>query len=260
LNSSCAKLRLLLFAVSGPLIFRALAGQSPVIHHTIPLAVQPGKSTQIRFVGENLASVTGLWTSFSAQATPISNGGSNANKEISFELSIPPGPLHGIGAIRLAGTNGISDFQWILFDSNPAIPNVGANNTMATAQRLILPSAIDGLATEVTSHFFQFTLAKGQRVAIEVLAARIGSSMDPVLRLLDVKGRELAYSEDRPELGTDARIDFTAVNAGDYVLELRDTRYQGGARFFYRLSVADSIESNPRRSALSTASIDRKEH
>src|SRR5262249_39295607 len=57
------------------------------------------------------------------------------------------------------------------------------------------------------------------------------------------KGRELAYCEDFPGHAADARIDFTAAKTGDYIIELRDTRYQGGPRFFYRLRVTDSFES-----------------
>lgn len=218
------------------------AAQSPVIHRTVPLAIRPVKSPQIRFVGENLSGATELWTSFPAQPIRVLDNGSNAKKDVSFALNLPADQARGLGAVRLVATNGISDFQWILFDSLPASVNAETNKTLAAALKLMLPSAVDGIAAEVTSHFFQFTLKKGKRVAIEVMAARLGSAMDPVLRVLDVKGRELAYNEDSPGFGGDARIDFTASKAGQYFIELRDTRYQGGPRFFYRLRVADSIE------------------
>ncbi|MCI0540441.1 MAG: hypothetical protein L0Z50_35000, partial [Verrucomicrobiales bacterium] len=149
----------------------------------------------------------------------------------------------GLGAVRLVGPNGISDFHWILFDPLPTATNVETNKTVPAAQKLVIPSAVDGIAAEITSHFFRCMLKKGKRVAIEVVAARLGSAMDPVLRVLDSAGREQAYNEDSPALGTDARIDFTAAKSGQYTIELRDTRYQGGPRFFYRLRVADSIES-----------------
>src|SRR5262245_23529213 len=222
--------------------FDSLAAQSPVIHRTIPLAIQSGKPCQIRFVGENLADVTELWTSFPAQPTRFRDMGSDTNKAASFELSLPSNVPHGVGAVRLAGANGISDLHWILFDSLPASAHAETNKTLATAQIVTLPSALDGTATEVTSHFFQFKLKKGRRIAIEVVAARLGSAMDPVLRLLDSTGRELAYNEDFPGFGADARIDFTAAKSGTCVVELRDTRYQGGPRFFYRLRLTDSIE------------------
>src|SRR5262245_35829056 len=47
------------------------AAQSPVIHRAIPLAIQPGQPTPIRFVGENLSGATELWTSFPAKPTRI---------------------------------------------------------------------------------------------------------------------------------------------------------------------------------------------
>src|SRR5207247_1077584 len=75
-------------------------------------------------------------------------------------------------------------------------------------------------------------------VAIEVVAARVGSLLDPVVRLLDGAGGELAYCDDAPGIGPDARLSYTFAAPGKYFLELRDTRYEGGPKHRYRVRVA----------------------
>ena len=67
------------------------------------------------------------------------------------------------------------------------------------------------------SDFFRIAVAAGQRVSFEVLGRRLGSGLDPVLRLRDSAGRELpgAYSDDAPGLQTDARLTHTFGVAGD---------------------------------------------
>ena len=60
-----------------------------------------------------------------------------------------------------------------------------------------------------------------------------------MLRLLTADGRELAFSDDEPATGADSRFSHKFDAAGDYYLEIRDIRYQGGAAHRYRLRLGD---------------------
>jgi hypothetical protein len=84
-------------------------------------------------------------------------------------------------------------------------------------------------------------MAAGQRVSFEVLGRRLGSSLDPIVRLHDGAGRELprAYNDDAPGLQTDSRLTYTFATAGDYLVEVRDTTYKGGKDHRYRLRIGD---------------------
>jgi len=57
--------------------------QPPTLSHTLPSAIQPGKTVDVVFHGGNLAGASGIWTSFpsSAELTPgvAENGGRNGN-------------------------------------------------------------------------------------------------------------------------------------------------------------------------------------
>ena len=46
------------------LIDLSCIGQSPVLHHAVPSAVAPGKTTTLTFFGEKLNGATELWMSF----------------------------------------------------------------------------------------------------------------------------------------------------------------------------------------------------
>ena len=76
-----------------------------------------------------------------------------------------------------------------------------------------------------------------------VLAGRVIAGGQPVagafVRLLDASGRELAWCDDAPGAGPDARLAHTFAEDGDYLIELRDTAHAGGPDFRYRLRVGD---------------------
>jgi hypothetical protein len=67
----------------------------------------------------------------------------------------------------------------------------------------------------------------------EVYGARIGSPLDSSLALLNTEGKELARNEDAN--GLDSLIEFTVPDDADYLLQIRDFRYRGGADYKYRL-------------------------
>jgi len=59
----------------------------------------------------------------------------------------------------------------------------------------------------------------------ELEARRCGSAIDPVLRILDGSGKQLARSDDAPGAGLDARLDFTFPSEGNYYVEITDARF-----------------------------------
>ena len=127
----------------------------------------------------------------------------------------------------------------MLLDDLPTVRTTATNLSRAAAQLLSLPTAVEGILASQQLHYFKFHAEVGQRVSFEVYARRIGSLLDPTLRLFDAVGREVTYSDDVPGLSEDAAIQRTFRAAGDYVLELGDNVYQGGGEYFYRLRIGD---------------------
>ncbi len=215
--------------------------QPPALNFAIPAGVAPGKATDVVFHGGNLAGASGVWTSFPSQAelTPSLEGNGKQPASVSFRLTVPADAPLGVGGIRVTGPGGVSNLRLVLVDDLPSVNDAGNNKTLETAQAITPPVAIDGAADGEASDFYKFTAAAGQRISVEVFARRLGSPLDPMIRLLSADGHELAFSDDEPTTGADCRFSHKFAAAGDYYLEIRDIRYQGGGTHRYRVRVGD---------------------
>jgi hypothetical protein len=240
--------------------------QTPSVTSVSPLALRPGATTEFTLSGQNLSGPTAIWMTFpTLNLNPTFDRDTASSTQVACRVEVPKDAPVGIGAFRLATTNGISPLRLFMIDDLTTVPRnadtpVRAANggsgarTGVSALRLhhdpasrithhtsLLkwPAAIDDAADELNFDYFKFTTRKGQRLSIEVVAQRLGSRLDPVLRVLDQKGREVAYCDDDPRVGKDSRLTFTAPTTGDYIIEVRDINYGGGPGFHYRLRVGD---------------------
>ncbi len=101
---------------------------------------------------------------------------------------------------------------------------------------------ITGRSDAEASDFFKVKVAVGQTVTFEVLARRLGSPLDPILLLHDAKTNRAIlelYVDDTPGLQSDCRITHTFKEAGEFLVEVRDTVYRGGPDYFYRLRIGE---------------------
>ncbi len=227
-----------LAALSMPTFARA---QQPSISSTFPQAAKPGAAVDVKIRGGNLAGPTQLWTSFPAEVAlspDVKDNGKNAG-EATYRISVPEGAHSGVHAIRVATSTGVSRPILFLIDDLPSVAAKSPNISVAEAQQLTLPVAVDGTVGSLARHYFKFAAQKDQTISFEVLARRVGSPLDALIRLLDANGRELAYSDDAPGTMGDARLCYTFKNDGEYLLELRDISYAGGGGHRYRLRIGD---------------------
>lgn len=215
--------------------------QAPAISSLSPWAVRPGAATDVTISGANLAKPTTLWTSFAAQAElapGVEKNGELAERVV-YRITVPAETPVGIAAVRIATGGGASSLRPMLVDDLPSAAESGDNHEPAKAQAVAAPIAVDGTCDSLQSDYFRLSLKAGQAISVEVVAQRIGSALDAMLRLTDAAGKEVAFSDDEPGLGADGRFRFTCPADGDYVVELRDTRHQGGGGHFYRLRIGD---------------------
>ena len=83
---------------------------------------------------------------------------------------------------------------------------------------------------------FRFEGKEGQRITMEVFAARYGSALDSLLTLYDGEGRILASCDDISG-SSDSRLDAILPKAGTYFVGVIDANDQNGPAHVYRLSV-----------------------
>lgn len=216
-------------------------GQVPAISRISPAGVPPGSPVDVVITGGNLAGVTGLWSNLplTAELTPdVEKNGQQADR-VSYRVHVPADVPLGVAGLRVATGQGVSNLRLFLVDDLPTTAKAGGNKTIDTAQVISLPMAVDGNCDAESSDFYRIGASAGQRISVEVFARRLGSPLDPVIRLLSAEGRELASSDDDPATGADGRFTHTFATAGDYFIEIRDIRYQGSAGHQYRLRIGD---------------------
>ncbi len=102
---------------------------------------------------------------------------------------------------------------------------------------------VEGEAAGNDVDYFRFPGKKGQVVVVDAQCARIGSGMDPTIRLTTASAsrRFVASADDSPGLLTDARLVAELPEDTDYVVEISDSRYQGSGRPVYRLLIGPML-------------------
>ncbi len=104
------------------------------------------------------------------------------------------------------------------------------------------PCVVSGSIATEASEFFKVKVSADQKLTFEVLARRIGSPLDPIVVLHDAKTKQelvSLYADDTPGLQGDCRLTHTFKEAGEILVEVRDTTHRGGADFAYRLRVGE---------------------
>jgi hypothetical protein len=205
----------------------------PMLDHTSPAAIS-SKGGQITLHGSGLNQPLSLWCTPGAEAIFSAASADSAVCRITF-----PTPADGIAALRVATRSGISSPLLIAIDELPTVTANGKNKSIKQAQAIELPVAIEGAAEELTSHFYKFSGHKGETLSVDIVASRIGSRLDPLVRLLDATGKELVYRDDDPAIAPDSRFDFTFPADGTYILEIRDAAYEGSSQHRYRMRVGE---------------------
>lgn len=229
-------------ALVGWLSLSGLAlGDPPSLSHTTPLAVLPGTATDLTFHGGALANSTGIWTSFTSAAalTPDVPENNTQAAQVRYRVETPTDTPVGVAGIRVATTEGISNLRLLMVDDLASVAENGQNGAFENAQVITVPLAVDGKIDAEQSDFYRFHATAGARISVEAVARRLGFALDPVVRLLDAAGRELVYADDDPSLGPDCRFAYVVPAEGDYTLEVRDIRYQGGEQHRYRLRIGN---------------------
>lgn len=220
-----------------------IAPQAPTLAVPFPIGAQRGQTIELTLTGTNLNDPVALWTSFPSKATipTDANNGKDAAK-VRVKLEVPADAPIGFHMIRLATKQGISNARLFCIDELPQVDEVADNKSKEKAQTVPMPCVVIGKTEAESSDFFKVTTKPGQRLSFEVLGRRLGSQLDPIVRVYDAKtGRDLPghYSDDEPGLQSDARLTQLFPSGGEFLVEVRDTRHLGGADYYYRLRIAE---------------------
>ncbi|HXD88417.1 MAG TPA: WD40 repeat domain-containing protein, partial [Urbifossiella sp.] len=194
-----------------------------------PAAIQRGSSTRIAVAGTGLDRVSKVSASNADVRVGIL---SRSAKELALDVTVPPQAAAGAVQLVIEYEAGRAAPLTLAIDRYPAIAEKGGSESARAAQAISLPATVAGAIDRAGDmDFFRFDAKAGQQIGVQVVAAELGSKLDPVLVLTDAAGEVLA--EGNSVLG------YTAARAGSYSLGIRDREYRGATNMAYRLHIGD---------------------
>jgi hypothetical protein len=138
---------------------------------------------------------------------------------------------------RVSSGWGGTQFRPFLVGDLPEFIETEPNSEPEQAERLTLPVVVNGqIAGERDLDFYLFSAHAGEVVVFDVMAARLGSPLDPVLEIADLAGRRMEVEEVRA--GTDPVLAFRAPATGDYRVSVANVSFHGGPQYVYRMTVS----------------------
>jgi hypothetical protein len=201
-------------------VYRITIGELPFITSIFPLGGRAGTSVKPAMKGWNLKD--GELSSLAAEEGPR---------------------IHSLVASRRGLVSNRVPFA---LDTLPEILEQEPNNTPANAQKVALPVIINGRIDKPDDwDVYQFIGKSNDIVVAEVLARRVDSPLDSVIKLTDGAGNLLAFNDDHEDLA--AGLNTHAADSyfmarlpadGVYYVHIGDTARQGGAEYGYRLRLS----------------------
>ncbi|GEM_PF-955112 len=174
------------------------------------------------------------------QATQFSSRVVTATDRVApFEFNVPAGTPVGIRGLRVATTEGISNQLLFMVDDLPTVNEIRGQTSGGNAQPIQLPVAIEGYCDVGNADRYSFHAEAGDKISFEVVATRLGSKLDPMIRLVSEQGSELAFLDDAPGMAGDCGLRYRFETAGAYIIEIEDSLTGGAAGHWYRLRIGD---------------------
>jgi hypothetical protein len=153
--------------------------------------------------------------------------------------------LPGVRDVRLVTPLGASTLGQIVVVRDPIVRESANNDTLQAAQAITLPATVCGAIEKPEDvDFYKFKVAANTALTFHVRCQRLENRIhdlqahaDPIITLRNALGTVLA-SSDNYFFG-DPLLHYRFATAGEYSLEIRDTRYGGNPYWQYSIEIND---------------------
>jgi hypothetical protein len=234
--------------------YRLTISTSPWIDAILPLALEPGKTTQVTVYGRNLPGGQ-------LDPTAVENGSvlekllvpvtaPTARERLAFSGHIEPN-MTGLDGFefRLRNATGTSNPFFLSFARGPVTLDNERNDMPETAQEITLPCEISGRVEKRGDRdWYSFTAKKNDAFTIDVLSDRLGAQTDMYYTLRKAGAKQdLAEVDDNPEVLHPFKFyahcedppayRFVVPEDGKYLLQIgsRDADTRAGPREYYHV-------------------------
>jgi len=172
-----------------------------------------------------------------------------------LRITVAPDALPGVRDFRLATPRGASTVGQLVvvrdrvvpeLSADPKVmPPVGDNDKLEGAQGVEFPCAVAGAIDRAEDvDLYRFHAQAGQALVFHVQGLRLldrihdlQTHFDPIVTLRSATGATLAVCDNY--YSGDPLLDYQFTSDGDYLIEIRDVRYQGNSGWVYSLEIVD---------------------
>ncbi|HNQ24342.1 MAG TPA: hypothetical protein PKK06_14745 [Phycisphaerae bacterium] len=207
-------------------VYRIDLGECPFITSMFPLGCRVGEQRHVAVDGWNLSS-----DRLRLDARELRAG--------------------AVRETRLGSGTETSNIVAYAVDALAASPEKESNDTLETAQAIRTPRIIDGrIGAPGDLDLYSFKGESDEEVVVEVIARRVRSPLDALVRLLDASGNVVAWNDDYEHKdgflhtssgllthAADSYLRTRLPAAGTYCVQVSDAQARGGKGFAYRLRV-----------------------
>lgn len=200
-------------------VYRVSIGEIPFITSTFPLGGKAGAETTVELRGWNLPVAT-----------------------------LSPVPREaGLYPLWTKTEDLVSNRVAFAVDTLPEALETEPNNSPAEAQSVTLPLIVNGrIDYSSDKDIFKIQGKAGQQIVAEVIARRLMSPLDSLLKVYDAGGKQLAMNDDHEDKGAglmthhaDSLLSVKLPADGAYFVQLSDAQRKGGPEFAYRLRLSE---------------------
>jgi hypothetical protein len=199
-----------------------------------------------RITISELPFITTVFPSGGRAGEPVKPEVKGWNLEGADLLPLPTNAAPGIHSLSVSRKGFVSNRVPFALDQLPEAIEQEPNNTLASAQKVMLPVIIHGRIDKPDDwDVFQFSGKSNETVVAEVMARRLDSPLDSVLKLTDAAGNLLAFNDDHEDLvaglnthAADSYLMATLPADGTYFVHIGDTARHGGEEYVYRLRLS----------------------
>ncbi len=220
---------------------------APMLEGLEPRGAQRGKAFKLTLIGAGLPADAEIVSPLPASITPLTppKQGPRQGRELPYLVELPADAPVDVYPIRVRTKDGLSNlllftvgaFPEVLEEESQVDVKEPLNDAIPQAQRIATPVTVNGTLRGPDRDFYSFQAQAGERLVFEVEARRAGSAIDPVVRVLDEAGREIARNDDTLGLGVDSRVEVTFQKPGAYYAVVHDSKFSEQKENFYRLKV-----------------------
>lgn len=207
----------------------------PALVRVTPRACQIGQKATLTFEGDRFDDITSIANQAGIRLSKVV---SRETKKAVVEVEVSADARPGCYPVFLLCKSGLSNPKMIRVDDVAQIAE--PTKKEAQAVKVDLPCGITGKLTPAELDSYSFEVPAGASLVFDLLASRLGTTVEGELVLFDDSGRQLkrAYLPS-PSLGSDVRIAYEFEHSGRYTIQVSDRTYQGGENSQYYLRIAE---------------------